>query len=167
MSTVAPSQSAKIGRPSDYRPELVAVICARLADGESLRSICRSDDMPDKATVFRWLMQFPDFCDQYTRAKEESAEAHADDMLDIADNSSNDWMETNDPDNPGYRLNGEHVQRARLRIETRKWLASKLKAKKYGDKIESTVNLKADIAVTERPSLTKEEWLIKHGLASD
>lgn len=124
-----------LGRPSDYTQELADRICEQLAEGKSLRSICRADDMPEARTVFRWLRIHEEFCQQYTRAKEESADAHSEDMLDIADDASNDWMAANDPDNPGYRVNGEHIQRSRLRIETRKWLASKLKPKKYGDRV--------------------------------
>lgn len=124
------------GRPSDFTPELADRICARLSDGESLRTVCTADDMPDKATVFRWLRTNQAFCDQYTRAKEESADALSDEMLDISDDARNDWMLRNHgEDDPGWVANGEHIQRSRLRIETRKWLASKLKPKKYGEKL--------------------------------
>jgi hypothetical protein len=92
--------------------------------------------MPDCATVFRWIRVKEGFREQYTRAKEESADALLEETLDIADDGSNDWMESNDPNNPGYRANGEHVQRSRLRVDTRKWAMSKLKPKKYGDKLD-------------------------------
>lgn len=59
-----------------------------------------------------------------------------DDMLDIADDARNDYMAANDPDNPGYKLNGEHINRSRLRVDARKWIAAKLKPKKYGEKVE-------------------------------
>lgn len=126
------------GRPSDYTPELADAICARLSQGESLRSVCRSDEMPDASTVFRWLRVHAAFCEQYARAKEESADAHADEILAIADDGSNDWMEQLDKDGEakGWKENGEAIQRSKLRVDTRKWLASKLKPKKYGDKIE-------------------------------
>jgi hypothetical protein len=125
-------------RPSDYTPELADRICSRLADGESLRTVCRDEDMPDKATVFRWLRSNQPFCDQYTRAKEESADALTDEMLDISDDAINDWMLAHGKDSAGWQVNGEHIQRSRLRIETRKWIASKLKPKKYGDKVDLT-----------------------------
>lgn len=127
-----------MGRPTTYSDELADSICARLADGESMRTVCASDDMPCKATVFRWLRTNDEFLDQYTRAKEESADALTDEMLDIADDGSNDWMEAHEKDNEAYSVNGEHIQRSRLRIETRKWLSSKLKPKKYGDKLDVT-----------------------------
>lgn len=125
------------GRHSDYTPELADRICARLADGQSLRSVCRSDDMPDRVTVFRWIRTHDEFRNQYTRAKEESADALVEEMLDIADDGTNDWMEihSKDGDNIGWRVNGEAVQRSRIRVDTRKWIASKLKPKKYGDRV--------------------------------
>jgi hypothetical protein len=93
--------------------------------------------MPCVTTVFSWLRKYPEFLKQYETAKEESADLHAEDMLDIADNGSNDWMAANDPENAGYRSNGEHIQRSRLRVDTRKWIASKLKPKKYGDRVQA------------------------------
>lgn len=134
--------SAKDGRPTIFTQDLADRICAELSDGDSMRTVCKADDMPCKSTVFRWLRTDKDFCDQYTRAKQESADALTDEMLDIADDATNDWMEKLDKDDQsiGYQLNGDHVQRSRLRIETRKWLASKLKPKKYGDKIQQEIS---------------------------
>lgn len=87
--------------------------------------------MPSVQTVFSWMRKHPEFLEQYARAKEESADALADEILDIADDSTNDTVETED----GVRVNHENIQRARLRVDTRKWIASKLKPKKYGDKL--------------------------------
>lgn len=123
------------GRPEIYSEELATALCALLAEGKSLRTCCKAEDMPGMSTVFKWLRTIPEFAQQYAKAKEESADALVEEMLDIADDGRNDWVETNDPENPGYRLNGEHYQRSRLRVDTRKWAASKLKAKKYGDKV--------------------------------
>jgi len=127
------------GRPTDYTPELAVEICSRLATGESLRSICRDDHMPNKTTVFKWLFEnkFPEFNDQYAQARAMQAETMAEEMLDIADDGTNDWMERFDSEGnaTGYQLNGEHVQRSKLRIDTRKWAASKLLPKRYGDRI--------------------------------
>ena len=119
------------GRPSDYTPEMGDHICSELADGKSMRLVCASDDMPNKSTVFRWIRTIETFRNQYARAKEESADALTDEMLDIADDTANDYTKT---DEDGVKLNPENIQRSRVRIDTRKWLASKLKPKKYGDK---------------------------------
>ena len=125
------------GRPSEFTQEKADIICARLAMGESLRSVCKSDDMPSAQTIFNWMRSYPQFLEQYARAKEESADAMAEEILDIADDGSNDWMEQLDKDGEciGYKLNGEHVQRSRLRVDTRKFLMAKMKPKKYGEKV--------------------------------
>lgn len=125
-----------MGRPSDYTPEIADLICERIADGESLRSICSEAEMPSKSMVFRWLAAHDEFRDQYARAREAQADALADEMLDIADDGRNDWMEAKDKDGAvmGWRENGESLRRSQIRLDARKWLASKLKPKKYGDR---------------------------------
>lgn len=132
------------GRPTDYTQELADLICSELAEGKSMRTVCALDGMPDKSTIFRWIRLYEEFRDQYTKAKEEGVEAWAEESIDIADNGSNDWMLTHDKDNDGYKVNGEHIQRSRLRIETRKWYASKLKPKKYGDRQQIDLTDKTD-----------------------
>lgn len=124
------------GRPSVFTEEVADEICERIADGESLRRICSDDDMPSKSTVFKWLNEKPSFSDQYTRAREAQADSLFDEILDIADDARNDWMERNGQEDIGYQVNGEHVQRTRLRLDARKWMAGKLKPKKYGEKQE-------------------------------
>jgi hypothetical protein len=118
-----------------YSAEIGDRICAEMIDGKSLRSVCEMEGMPTKKTVMRWLRTHPEFKQNYDLAQRERAQVYAEDIVDIADNASNDWMETNDPDNQGYRFNGEHVQRSKLRLEARKWICSKLLPKLYGDKI--------------------------------
>lgn len=125
------------GRPSDYSDEIAATICSRLAEGESLRAICLSDNMPSKTSVFRWLAINEPFRDQYARAREAQADHLVDEILAISDDGTNDWMERKDAEgeNAGWQINGEHVQRSRLRVDSRKWFASKVAPKKYGEKI--------------------------------
>ncbi len=122
------------GRPTIYTPELADAICERLAEGTSLRTVCKADDMPAAATVFRWLRTNESFREQYTRAKDESADALVEEMTDIADDGHNDWMEVHHGEDVVWKANGEAIQRSRLRVETRKWIASKLKPKRYGEK---------------------------------
>lgn len=124
------------GRPSIYTDELVSEICARIASGESLRSICKSDNMPVMSTIMLWLVdgKHPNFSEQYAEARRIQAETLADELFDISDDASNDWMVRNGKeDEPGYVLNGEHVQRSRLRLDTRKWYLSKV-LPKFADK---------------------------------
>lgn len=124
-----------MGRPSEYEPETAAEICEHIANGMTLRSIGALEGMPRVSTIFKWLSKYPEFAEQYARAKEDQLQAMADEIADIADDGSNDYMERFDKDGKslGYFLNGEHVQRSKLRIESRKWLLSKLAPKKYGD----------------------------------
>lgn len=119
-----------------YTPELAAEICERLASGESLRSICKSAHMPDEKAVRYWAAQ-PDhpFSEHYIRAREIGYLAMADEILEIADDGSNDWMEREGKNGePAFVLNGEHVQRSRLRVDTRKWVLAKMLPKVFGDK---------------------------------
>jgi hypothetical protein len=129
---------AKIGRPSKYTPELADRICAELSRGRSLNSVCKADDVPSIETIFRWIGNNSDFRNKYEKAKAESADFLVEEMLDIADDGRNDWMETfdNEGNSAGWKLNGEHVQRSRLRVDVRKWAASKLKPKKYGERLD-------------------------------
>ena len=126
-----------IGRPTTYNQETASLICARMADGESLRSICRSDDMPALSSVFLWVSKHPEFSEQYKLAMASRADAMFEEMFDIADDGANDWMESQgkDGESIGWRVNGEHVQRSRLRLDIRKWALSKMMPKKYGDNI--------------------------------
>jgi hypothetical protein len=115
--------------PEGYGQETADTICEMLADGKSLRAICREDGMPNKATVFRWLNRNEAFSDQYARAREAQADSLFDDMLEIADGHGERVDET------GKTLLATDVQRDRLAVETRKWMAGKLKGK-YSDKVK-------------------------------
>jgi hypothetical protein len=119
---------------SDYSEELAQAICSRLAEGASLRQICASQDMPDSVTVLRWLDQHSTFRQQYARAREVQAEHWADEIIEIADNAVNDWEERERKDGTtSMAVRHDHISRAKLRIDTRKWLMSRLVPKKYGD----------------------------------
>ena len=131
-----------MGKPSGFKQDIANEICRRMAEGESLRQICRDEAMPNKAMVMRWLKngKFPKFVEQYARAREQLLEYWADEIIDIADDASNDYMERTSRDGgTEIAYNAEHVQRSKLRIDARKWLLSKLVPKKYGDRIETTV----------------------------
>lgn len=135
----------KNGRPSKYTNKLADKICQMIAQGQSVRSICAKKDMISMQTFFRWLRENDKFREQYARACEERSYMHAEDIIEIADNATNDYMEKLEGD--GYIFNSENVQRSRLRIDTRKWLMSKLNPKVYGDKLDMTTNGN-DIGVT-------------------
>lgn len=121
-----------------YSQELASQICEGLINGRSLRSICAPAEMPAASTVCLWLTKYREFAEQYAHAREAQADTLADEIIDIADDGTNDWMARHENRGGGYELNGEHVQRSKLRVDSRKWIAAKLKPKKYGDKTETT-----------------------------
>ncbi len=125
------------GRPPIYTEELADAICERISSGESLRRILKDEGMPSIATVMRWLLNIPEFDNKYARARQLQAEVWADEMIDIADDATNDYMEkkNRDGDAVGYELNGENIQRSKMRLEQRRWYAEKLRPKVYGPKI--------------------------------
>lgn len=121
-------------------------------DGDSLRTICQAEDMPHRATVFRWLLTREDFRDHYARAREVQAECWADESVDIADDGTNDWQirygrrsvkiegqESETRVELGWEVNHEYIQRSKLRVETRQWALEHLLPKKYGKKVDHTL----------------------------
>jgi transposase-like protein len=126
---------AKVGRPTDYTEEVAARICEEIAEGKSIRQICEGADMPVPRTIWRWLAAHQEFSQNYARAKEEQAEYYSSEIIDIADDGSNDTYE----DDEGHvKTNYDVIQRSKLRVDTRKWIASKLLPKKYGDLVRLT-----------------------------
>lgn len=126
------------------------LICEDLIEGKSLRSILRNNEhLPSAPTIFKWLGENAAFADQYARAREAQADTLFDETLDIADDSSKDWEErkhfAGDDESP--QVNGEAIARAKLRIDTRKWIAAHLRPKKYGEKIgvDQTVNVSPEL----------------------
>jgi hypothetical protein len=113
-----------------------ATICERIANGESLRQILETEGMPASSTVFKWLSDDASFSEQYARAREAQADAVFDDILSIADDGRNDWMQRNYGEETRWVENGEAIRRSQLRIDARKWMAGKLKPKKYGERLD-------------------------------
>ncbi len=138
------------GRPSTFSQEVADTICERIAEGQSLRSILKNEGMPASSTVFKWLIDYPDFSEQYTRAREAQADALFDEILSIADDGSNDSY-TDEEGNP--RTDHDVIARSRLRVDARKWMAGKLRPKKYGDKLELSGDPQNPIQVVSRIEL--------------
>jgi hypothetical protein len=124
---------AKTGRPTKYKIKLGDLICTRISEGESLRSVCRDEDMPAIGTVCRWLLDEDkkEFREQYAIARDVQAEILFDETLEIADDSPDVIVGDDKSDNA-------RVQAAKLRVETRKWYISKVLPKKFGDKLDLT-----------------------------
>lgn len=111
-----------MARPTKYTKKLGDKICAAIAGGKPLVKICKKSEMPSTVTVYAWLRKHPEFLNNYEIAKSDQADYMVDEMLEIADEAE-----------------PENVQVQRLRVDTRKWAASKFKPKKYGD--SSTIDV--------------------------
>ena len=119
-------------RRHDYSTEMAALICDRIVEGASLRQICQDTNMPARSTIFVWLDQHEEFARSYTLARQIQIEDLMDESLEIADDSSNDWINGEGPDGKRYRVfNPDSIQRSKLRLAARKWLISKLMPKRY------------------------------------
>ena len=129
------------GRPSDYRMQVADFICERIAHGESLRKICTDPDMPVCSTVFKWLINHKEFAEQYARAREAQCDAFVEEILEISDDSAGDTLVTEGGEKP----NSEWINRSKLRVDTRKWLMSKLAPKKYGDKAQVDIHGEVEV----------------------
>lgn len=136
------------GRPTKYAKEIADNICARLAMGETLRSICRRHGFPDESTVRLWAREDRGgFYPQYARARDIGLDVMADDLLDIADDGNNDYVVRTNEDGSEYEnVDHEHIARSRLRVDARKWYLCKLAPKRYGDKqqMEHTGSVKIE-----------------------
>jgi hypothetical protein len=130
-----------------FNEDVALGVCGYLAQGFSLRRVERQPGMPSKAAVLKWLLEGaaykangePEhpkalFVDQYARAREVQADCLADEIIEISDESSYDLT----TDEEGREIvNMNHIQRDRLRVDSRKWYAGKLRPKVYGDKLET------------------------------
>lgn len=154
------SKHAKRKRPANgYPVELGPIILERLENGESLRAICKTKGFPHESTVRKWAREEPEFGRQYQLALELGCDAMADEIIEISDDARNDWMETNDPDNPGYKANLTHIARSRLMTDNRKWWLSKRMARVYGDK-QAVEHTGADGGAIE---LNVRKIIVEHG----
>lgn len=142
------AKGKRTGRPSSFTQDIAEVICTRIAEGESLREICRDDDMPTRMTIYRWLQADPIFCDQYARAREDQADTLADEIIAIADeqpeviaviNKQGELIE--------HKLDNAFLQWQKNRMDARKWTAMKLKPKKYGDRLVHAGDAEAPLEV--------------------
>ncbi len=125
--------TTKIGRPSDFTQEFADIICERIANGMSLRKVCAEDAaLPDRATVLRWLgkEEHEAFRGQYARAQDERADFYFEETMEISDDVG---------------AGRDDIAKARLRVDTRKWVCARMNPKKYSDR------LKLDATVTNTP----------------
>lgn len=127
-----------MGRPSTFDQKIFDEICERVATGQSLRAVCRSaEKFPAESVVRGWVLKDEPagINAQYAQAKDSQMEAWADEITEIADDGTNDWMTIKRGGEEVEVENKEVVNRSRLRVDARKWLMSKIAPKKYADRI--------------------------------
>lgn len=130
-------------KPVTYNSEIAEEICTKIAtSSKGLRKLCKENPhWPDYGTIYDWRLKFPDFRAKWFESKRHQVEVLVDDLLEIADDGSQDSIIKVD-DNGIERecYNTEYVNRSRIRIEVRKWLAAKLAPTMYGEKLSHDPN---------------------------
>lgn len=132
---------AKMGRPKAYTPELAKEVIKRYSNGESITNICKDEHMPAFSTVYLWVEDYPDFSQAFTRAKKIHAHSLAEQSNQIVDDESRDIIETAKGPMPNHAA----VQRDRLRLGHRQWLAAKLNREEYGEKQDINITGQLDV----------------------
>ena len=128
----------RVGKPTKgkevYTPELVEEFCNRLMVGEPMAHICEDDHMPMHTTILLWIRTKPEFSEKYFQARRVQMELFVDEIIQISDDDSKDKIETVDKHgNKIWVSDKTRVFRDVLRVNSRKWLASKLAPMIYGD----------------------------------
>lgn len=138
------------------KTETFDLICERIAEGESLRSVLRSENMPTAKTFYEWIDSNPEMVKQYARATELRAEVLFEDALNIADATEHDIIQLEDGKEV---VNHNIINRDRLRIDTRKWFLAKIMPKKYGEKLELDNKLSGELIINDKivTTLTPEQ----------
>lgn len=120
--------------------ELFDSICEEIAQSSSgLSKICKGKGL-NPNSFYEWIAKDAKLGEKYARAKELQAEYLVDEILEIVDDGSNDYM-TITKGNESYNVEDREVTaRSKMRFEARKWLAGKLAPKKYGDKTQTELS---------------------------
>lgn len=119
LLVASPKGKGACGRPTKYTDEIIKEFCRRISIGRSVHSVCRDEDMPSRETFYKSIRENDYLSDQYREALKLREDYHFDEMLEIADMVEDD---------------GVKIQKAKLMIDTRKWVLSRMNPKKYGDK---------------------------------
>lgn len=135
----APEDKLKTGRPDTYDPKVATRICELIATNSAgIKTICKQNpDIPGYDAIYGWILRHPEFAEQYKKARELQQEVHVNEMLEIANDESNDMIQTE----KGWVGNPTSIARAKLKIDTLKWHASKLAPKVYGDKTQQEITI--------------------------
>jgi hypothetical protein len=121
-----------------YTAEIEDLILGELKSGRTLTDVCRDPDMPHVRSVQNWLAEDRNgFAARYKKAREIGCDMMADDMVDIADDRTGDWIVWHNKDGTTEAiLDPERINRTQLRIKTRRWRVSKVLPQTYGDRLD-------------------------------
>jgi hypothetical protein len=164
------------GRPSSYNSDLAADICVWIAEGKSLREFCRKEGNPSQSMIFRWLQENEVFREQYCRARQDQADTFVDEIMEIADDATNDYMMrlSKDGETVAKVVDQDHIARSRLRIDARKWAAAKQAPRKYSDKVVTEHTGKdggpiqtEEIDLSEAERARRIAFILQRGLAPE
>ncbi len=136
-----------------YTPELAAEICNKTATStKGIRKLCKENPhWPDSSTIMDWITDKPDFAPQYARAKLKQAVLLADETIEIADDARHDTITKTDKNGDEYECaDNEWINRSRLRVDTRKWLAGKLAPKIYGERVIQALDVNSESTVMQK-----------------
>lgn len=117
-------------------PENAERICELLAEGYTLRQVAREIGISSASSITDWVREDDSFAARYTRAMDVRWDRMAEELVEIADDGSNDWLQREEKAGEIATVpDHEHVNRSRLRVDARKWLLSKMAPKKYGERV--------------------------------
>lgn len=141
------AQTNKRGRPSKFSEKVATEICQRISRGETLRSICREEQMPHWNTVYDWMEAHPDFSVRIRRARETGFDAIAEEALEIANTPAEGQRVEEGPDGKKV-VREDMLGHRKLQVETRLKLLAKWSPQKYGDK--QTIDMNVTGSLSER-----------------
>ena len=127
------SELSNTSVPQDVIEQAVAV-CRMMADGKSLKDACAEEGMPARSTFYKWMSDYKEVSDMYTRAREERADLMADEILNIADAPLDLAEDDNEDDGAAKTLFRRAMEQRKQMIDARKWAAAKLNPKTYSDR---------------------------------
>ncbi len=149
-------------RPAEFTDEIFDAVCDRMANGQGLRKICDDPEMPSRTTFLRWVEKDTGRQAQYTAAREALMDWYAEEILEIAWDSSKDTIPATKT--KPARCDNEWVQRSRLKVDTLKFLMAKLHPKRYGDRLPETVESRnheaalLELEANEPPKRMEIRW---------
>jgi hypothetical protein len=139
-AVLADSRTVRKGAPTKYNTDIAKRICELVAGTTlTLHQIAREVGLGHGGVILAWAHRHEEFGQQYARAREHQMQLRADELLEIADDASNDWIEVATMSGRVVRtLDHEHVKRSEIRIKTRQWLMARYAPKVFGERLMLT-----------------------------